>query len=68
MSEQRTYKAFIFDLDGTLLHTLPDLVNVTNKALADQGFPPHTPEEILTYVGDGAARLIGASGASRGNP
>ena len=46
MSEQRTYKAFIFDLDGTLLHTLPDLVNVTNKALADQGFPPHTPEEI----------------------
>ena len=58
MSEQRTYKAFIFDLDGTLLHTLPDLVNVTNKALADQGFPPHTPEEILTYVGDGAARLI----------
>lgn len=58
MSEQRTYKAFIFDLDGTLLHTLPDLVNVTNKALADQGFPPHSPEEILTYVGDGAARLI----------
>ena len=58
MSEQRTYKAFIFDLDGTLLHTLPDLVNVTNKALADQGFPPHTPEEILTFVGDGAASLI----------
>ena len=51
-------RLLVADLDGTLLHTLPDLVNVTNKALADQGFPPHTPEEILTYVGDGAARLI----------
>lgn len=58
MNGQPAYKAFIFDLDGTLLHTLPDLVNVTNKALADQGFPPHTSEEILTFVGDGAARLI----------
>lgn len=58
MSDQTIYKAFIFDLDGTLLHTLPDLVNVTNKALADQGFPSHSPEEILTYVGDGAASLI----------
>lgn len=68
MSEQRTYKAFIFDLDGTLLHTLPDLVNVTNKALADQGFPPHTPEEILTYVGDGAARLIAQAVPANATP
>ena len=46
MSEQRTYKAFIFDLDGTLLHTLPDLVNEKNQELGDQGDPHHTPEEI----------------------
>lgn len=58
MSGQQTYRAFIFDLDGTLLHTLPDLVNVTNKALADQGFPPHDPDAILSFVGDGAASLI----------
>lgn len=58
MNEQRIYKAFIFDLDGTLLNTLPDLVNVTNKALAEEGFPPHSPEQILTYIGDGAASLI----------
>jgi phosphoglycolate phosphatase len=55
---QGTYKAFIFDLDGTLLDTLPDLANVTNAALADQGFPPHPSEKILTFVGDGAASLI----------
>lgn len=52
------YKAFIFDLDGTLLDTLPDLVNVTNTALAEFGYPTHSPEQILTYVGDGAASLI----------
>lgn len=58
MSDQPAYKAFIFDLDGTLLNTLPDLVNVTNRALEEEGFPTHTPEQILTYIGDGAASLI----------
>ena len=58
MCNQPAYKAFIFDLDGTLLNTLPDLVNVTNKALEEEGFPTHTPEQILTYIGDGAASLI----------
>lgn len=58
MNNEPTYKAFIFDLDGTLLNTLPDLVNVTNKALEEEGFPPHSPEQILTYIGDGAASLI----------
>ena len=33
---------FIFDMDGTLLHTLPDLAAVTNKALELLGVPPHT--------------------------
>ena len=58
MNEQRTYKAFIFDLDGTLLNTLPDLVNVTNMALAEEGFPKRSAEEILRFIGDGAARLV----------
>lgn len=58
MTKQQSYRAFVFDLDGTLLNTLPDLVNVTNKALEEEGFPTHTPEQILTYIGDGAARLV----------
>ena len=45
---------FIFDMDGTLLHTLPDLAAVTNKALELEGFPPHTEEQIRTFVGNGA--------------
>lgn len=58
MTKPQSYRAFIFDLDGTLLNTLPDLVNVTNKALEEESFPTHTPEQILTFIGDGAARLI----------
>ena len=37
-------RTFIFDLDGTLLHTLPDLVEVTNTALEHFGYPTHTTE------------------------
>ena len=51
-------KGMVFDLDGTLLDTLPDLTRVTNMALEEQGFPQHTMEEILTFVGNGAERLI----------
>lgn len=53
-----SYKGFIFDLDGTLLDTLPDLVYVTNLALAKEGFPARTEQEILTFIGNGAFSLV----------
>lgn len=56
--DKKTFDGFIFDLDGTLLNTLPDLVVVTNKALADEGFPPHSEEAILHFVGDGVMSLV----------
>ena len=34
---------FIFDMDGTLLHTLPDLAAVTNRALELEGFRRANP-------------------------
>ena len=52
------FKAFVFDLDGTLLDTLPDLVVVTNKALAELGYPAHTTAEIQSYVGNGLMALM----------
>lgn len=52
------FSAFIFDLDGTLLDTMPDLVFLTNRILREIGAPEHTPEEILGYVGAGVRRLI----------
>lgn len=52
------FDTFIFDLDGTLLDTLDDLVVLTNDVLAEFGLPRHTREEINSYVGNGAAALI----------
>ena len=51
-------KAVIFDLDGTLLDTLPDLVVLTNAVLERQGLPTHTRDEVLSYVGGGARVLF----------
>ena len=51
-------KALIFDLDGTLLDTLPDLTALTNAVMDARGFPRHTPERILTFVGSGARVLM----------
>ena len=39
------YKALVFDLDGTLLNTLDDIGNSMNAALAERGFPTHSPDE-----------------------
>ena len=51
-------KAIVFDMDGTILHSLPDLAVVTNMALARKGYPLRSEHEVLTYVGNGAERLI----------
>lgn len=53
-----TIEAFVFDMDGTLLDSLPDLVDVTNETLAHFGYPIHTAEEILTMIGNGLRSLI----------
>ncbi len=53
-----SYKAIIFDLDGTLLDTLDDLANSTNHALHEMGYPTRTREEIRAFVGNGVAKLI----------
>ena len=60
MSDQNTptFDTFIFDLDGTLLDTLPDLVELTNAALNEQGFPSRTTDEIHSFVGNGARALM----------
>lgn len=51
----------IFDLDGTLLDTLEDLLDATNYALNTFGFPPRTLEELRRAVGNGAENQIRCS-------
>ena len=48
----------LFDLDGTLLNTLEDLVDATNYALAQFGHPPRTLMEVRRFIGNGAENQI----------
>lgn len=50
--------AVIFDLDGTLLNTLPDIYDNVNKALIKFGFPKRNQKEITSFIGNGAKNLI----------
>jgi phosphoglycolate phosphatase len=53
-----TYKAVIFDLDGTLVNSLEDLADATNYALKFFGQPVHKTEAIKQMVGEGTNTLI----------
>ncbi len=48
----------IFDLDGTLLDTLDDLMDSVNFALSKQGFPLRNKMEIRSFVGNGIRLLM----------
>jgi len=48
----------VFDLDGTLVDTAPDLAGALNHTLAHAGRPPVSVDEVRHMVGLGAARLI----------
>ena len=48
----------LFDLDGTLLDTLEDLMDATNAALVHFGCPERTLAEIRAFVGNGARNQI----------
>ncbi|MFQ5965040.1 MAG: HAD family hydrolase [Candidatus Scalinduaceae bacterium] len=53
-----SYKAVLFDLDGTLLDTLEDLGSVMNRVLTRKGYPTHKLDNYRYLVGDGATTLI----------
>lgn len=55
------YQYAVFDLDGTLLDTLVDLMNAVNFALEKYGQPPRTYEEIRHFVGNGIRTLVSRS-------
>lgn len=55
------YKAILFDLDGTLLYTLEDLMIAVNETLKEYSYPIRTLEEIRRAVGNGNRRLLARS-------
>jgi len=53
-----TYKAVLFDLDGTLLDSIEDMGDSLNRVLDKNGFPTHNRDTYCRFVGDGATNLI----------
>lgn len=48
----------VFDLDGTLVDTAPDLVGATNHVLAGLSLPPRDALELRPWISFGARRMI----------
>lgn len=57
---------FIFDLDGTLVDSVPDLAHALNATLHDMGLPTYPETTIRHWVGNGARMLVerGLSGST----
>ncbi|MDC6483319.1 HAD-IA family hydrolase [Candidatus Pelagibacter sp.] len=51
----------LFDLDGTLVDTAPDLMRAHNHVMTKFGYPTKSTNEIRNLVGKGAGALIGRS-------
>jgi phosphoglycolate phosphatase len=56
----------LFDLDGTLVDSLPDLTNALNEVLRERGHAPLLPQEVKPMVGDGMPMLLARGFAARG--
>ncbi|MGI9385913.1 MAG: phosphoglycolate phosphatase [Methyloligellaceae bacterium] len=48
----------IFDLDGTLVDTAPDLARTLNHILTSAGQRSLSPEKVISYVGHGARQML----------
>lgn len=50
--------AVLFDLDGTLLDTLEDIADASNRVLSRHGYPVHPISAYRYFVGEGARMLV----------
>ena len=52
------YPLVIFDLDGTLVDSAPDIAEALNRTLEDWQLPRVPEATVLTWIGDGVRRLV----------
>ena len=50
--------AILIDLDGTLLHTAPELAEAANRMLRDMGRPAVSQGLLMSYIGNGISWLV----------
>ncbi len=59
-------KAVIFDLDGTLIDSAPDIAHALNRLLEERGLEAYDLPTVTSFVGHGAPRLLEQAWAGRG--
>ncbi len=69
MSQRNFYiEAVIWDLDGTLVESAPDLADALNTLLNEQGQNSHPVAAVRLMIGGGVAKLIERGFRSAGTP
>lgn len=58
MTASIPFELVLFDLDGTLVDSLPDIAKALNLTLTGAGLPTLAIETVARFVGDGAAKLV----------
>lgn len=62
----KRYEAYLFDLDGTLVDSAPDLHQTLNRILEAESLNAVTLEEVRNFIGEGARRLLERSLTAQG--
>lgn len=58
----------VFDLDGTLIDSVPDLATAVDAMRADVGLPPAGPDKVRAWVGNGSQVLVERALTDTGAP
>jgi phosphoglycolate phosphatase len=61
-------EAIVFDLDGTLIDSAPELTSALNSGLSEVGRRQLDVEEVITMIGDGIAKLVERGLEATGGP
>ncbi|MER9882412.1 phosphoglycolate phosphatase [Mesorhizobium sp. M0118] len=64
----RSPKAILFDLDGTLVDSAPDIAAAVNELLADRDLPPLRLDQVKAMIGGGIKKLVERAFAASGTP
>ncbi|MER8522434.1 phosphoglycolate phosphatase [Mesorhizobium sp. M0814] len=64
----RSRKAILFDLDGTLVDSAPDIAAAVNELLAGRDLPPLRLDQVKAMIGGGIRKLVERAFAASGTP